>query len=89
MRIQQQPGVKYAIIILIQGEQCTMRGWTCTGFGKQSPNFKTSTEPKNDSKEPIPPGCVAYSGPVHHLNPIRLLALVDCLKIPAQITLPE
>ncbi len=40
-----------------------------------------------DSKEPIPPGYVAWGGGGYYNRfPTQFLAPIDCLKIPAQIT---
>ncbi len=48
--------------------------------------FKLLRNPRIDSKEPIPPGCVDWGN--WYDNPIlaRSLAPIDCLKIPALFT---
>jgi hypothetical protein len=46
--------------------------------------FKLLRSPRIDSKEPIPPGCVAWRAGTTTPIPTRLLApIIDCLKIPA------
>jgi hypothetical protein len=47
--------------------------------------FKLLRSPRIDSKEPIPPGCVAWRADTYD-NPIptQFLAAEDCLTIPAQ-----
>jgi hypothetical protein len=42
--------------------------------------------PKVDSKEPIPPGCVALRAGTTNTIPTRFLTTIDCLKIPAQLS---
>jgi hypothetical protein len=45
---------------------------------------KLFMSPGIDSKEPIPPGCVAWRTRTKIPIPTRFLALIDCSKIPAQ-----
>ena len=53
------------------------------GIESRARIFKILRCPRIDSKEPIPPGCVALAGRYDNLNHTRFLALMDCLKIPA------
>ncbi len=48
-----------------------------------SPNFKLLRSQIIDSKQPIPPGCVAWRAVYDNPIPSRFLAPIDCLKIPA------
>jgi hypothetical protein len=43
--------------------------------------FKLLWSPGIDSKEPIPPACVAWRARCHNPIPTRFLAPIDCLKI--------
>ncbi len=49
--------------------------------------FKLLWSLRIDSKELIPPGCVAWRAGTTIPIPTRFLAPIDCLKIPAQATL--
>jgi hypothetical protein len=50
--------------------------------------FKLLRSPRIYSKEPIPPGCVAWlAGQYDNPIPTRFLAPIDCLKIPAHLLL--
>jgi hypothetical protein len=51
---------------------------------KKTDDFKTFKEPRIDTKEPIPPGCVAWRAGTTNPIPTRFLALIDCFKIQAQ-----
>jgi hypothetical protein len=46
--------------------------------------FKPLGIPRIASKEPIPPGCVAWWNWYDNPTPTRFLAPIDCSKIPAQ-----
>jgi hypothetical protein len=50
--------------------------------------FKLLRSPGISSKEPIPPGCAAWRGPVRQPYSYSVPSPIDCLKIPAQDTLP-
>ncbi len=48
--------------------------------------FKLIRSPRIDSKEPVPPGCVAWRAGTTNPIPTRFLAPTDCLKILTQLS---
>ncbi len=60
--------------------------WIALHFANRVRIFKLLRSPRIDSKETIPPGCVALRAGTTTLFLLGFLVPIDCLKIPAQST---
>ncbi len=74
----------YIYIYVLDGKKNILVNVTIVGSNEAwARSFKLVRNPRLDSKESIPPACVASWGRYDNPIPTRFLASIDCLKIPA------